>query len=476
MIVRVLGLLAALGFIGPARADEPLRAGVAAADITPPVGWRLAGNFGDDRSTGVNDPLKAKALVFGQGSERFALLICDLTGMPRETAHRIRDAASRATGIPADHIRVGATHTHGAPLFYDHRRELWHGRAVAREGRDAAEPIDYEAQLIERGAGAIAEAAKSARPVRLRGGVVRQEGLAFNRRFWMKDGTVLFNPGKRNPGIVRPAGPVDPELHLLFLDDPATGRPAAALSVFAMHVATFGDNNRLGADFPGHIERILRGRYGEAFVSLFGEGTAGDTNHVDVSSDRPQTGRDEPARIGQVLARTILDAEPTLQVAGTPRLAVASRTIRVPLRPASPEDVARAKDQLDRHARGDLDLSFLEVTEAHRIVDVAEARKRHGDTLPMDVTAVRLDDATALVLLPHEVFVELGLAIKAGSPYRNTMVITMCDGVDFYVPTRKAYAEGSYEVVNSRVEAGAGEALVEAAAGLLKTLDGAGSR
>jgi hypothetical protein len=475
MTIRVMGgILAAVGGMilgAPARADEPLRAGVAVADITPPVGWRLAGAFDDDRSTGVNDPLKAKALVFLQGDERFALLIADLTGMPRETAHRIREAASRATGIPADHIRVGATHTHGAPLFYDHRRGLWHGLAVAREGRDAAEPIDYEAQLIGRGALAIAEAAKAARPVRLRGGVARQEGLAFNRRFWMKDGSVRFNPGKRNQDIVRPAGPVDPELHLLFLDDAATGRPAAALSVFAMHVATFGDSNRLGADFPGHIERILRDRYGEAFVSVFGEGTAGDINHVDVNSDRPQTGRDEPGRIGSVLARTILEAEPTLKEAAAPRLAVASRTIRVPLRPAPPEDVARAKDRLERHARGELDLSFLEVTEAHRIVDVADARKRHGDTLPMDVTAVRLDDATALVILPHEVFVELGLAIKAASPYRNTMVITMCDGVDFYVPTRKAYAEGSYEVVNSRVEPGAGESLVEAAVALLRSLD-----
>lgn len=38
------------------------------------------------------------------------------------------------------------------------------------------------------------------------------------------------------------------------------------------------------------------------------------------------------------------------------------------------------------------------------------------------------------------------------------------------VPTRAAYASGSYEVTNSAVEAGSGEMLVEAAIGLLREM------
>ena len=88
----------------------------------------------------------------------------------------------------------------------------------------------------------------------------------------------------------------------------------------------------------------------------------------------------------------------------------------------------------------------------------------------MEVQAFRLDDDTIVVGLPGEVFVELGLAIKQASPFRNTLVVELCNNDIGYVPTKKAFVEGSYEVVNSRVQSGGGEMLVEAAARLLKEL------
>ena len=75
----------------------------------------------------------------------------------------------------------------------------------------------------------------------------------------------------------------------------------------------------------------------------------------------------------------------------------------------------------------------------------------------------------AIVCLPGEVFVELGLAIKQGSPFRQTLVIELSNSVEtIYVPTRAAYAGGSYEVTNSALQPGAGEMLVETALGLLR--------
>ena len=88
----------------------------------------------------------------------------------------------------------------------------------------------------------------------------------------------------------------------------------------------------------------------------------------------------------------------------------------------------------------------------------------------MEVQAFRLDADTAIVGLPGEIFAELGLAIKQASPFKRTLVMSICNDRPSYVPTRKAFTEGSYEVTNARVQPGVGEMLVEAAVKLLKAL------
>jgi hypothetical protein len=86
---------------------------------------------------------------------------------------------------------------------------------------------------------------------------------------------------------------------------------------------------------------------------------------------------------------------------------------------------------------------------------------------PMEVQVFRFDSDTALVCLPCEIFVELGLAIKKASPFKTTIVQSICNDRPSYVPTQKAFTEGSYEITNARVKSGAGEMLVETAIKLL---------
>ena len=50
------------------------------------------------------------------------------------------------------------------------------------------------------------------------------------------------------------------------------------------------------------------------------------------------------------------------------------------------------------------------------------------------------------------------------------MIIELSNDNPHYVPTQKAFAEGSYETVNSIVQSGGGEMLVDAAVKLLKEL------
>jgi hypothetical protein len=95
---------------------------------------------------------------------------------------------------------------------------------------------------------------------------------------------------------------------------------------------------------------------------------------------------------------------------------------------------------------------------------------RHDGRLPQEVQVVRFDADTALVTLPHEIFTELGMAIKAASPFRRTMVVSLANDLDFYIPTRRAFEEGNYEPTTCPLEPGCGERLVAAAVKLLNEL------
>jgi neutral ceramidase len=439
-----------------------LQAGVAVVDITPPLGCRMAGYFNERLNTGTHDPLQAKALVLHQEDEWAALVFCDLVGIARSVSERARRLAAEKTGIPAANMLIAATHSHTGPLYAGALRQYFHDRAVAAKGADPQEKIDYPAVLAAKIAEAIDKAARSVRPVALSAGMARQEGLSFNRRFHMKDGTVQFNPGKLNPNIVRPAGPIDPDVGLLRFR--AGDKELALLTVFALHLDTVG-GTEYSADYPFYLERKLQPLLGAEGVSLFGAGTCGDINHIDVSKKDPQKGHLEAGRIGTTLGDTVMKALPKLRPQRSPRLAIRRTIVQAPLQKYSAEAIAQARKDMAKI--GTRELPFLKQVEAYKILSL---QMLPSDILPMEVQVFRLSDEVAIVGLPGEIFVDLGLAIKKASPFPVTLVIELCNDAPGYVPTVKAFKEGSYETVNSRIQPGGGEKLVEAATRLLKEL------
>ena len=452
----------ATGGWGVACGAEPLLAGVAVADVTPPVPYRMSGYFNERLSTGVKDPLRAKVVVLRQGEVQAALAFCDLIGIPAEVSARVRQRASKATGIPAENIVVAATHSHTGPLYYDALRDHFHQRTVERLGSDPHEAIDYPAELATKVAAAIESAHAALAPVELKAGFAHEKRLAFNRRFLMKDGTVRFNPGQLNPDVVRPVGPIDPQVGVISLAKPGAPEPYAALVSFALHLDTTS-GTEYSADYPYYMERRLREAFGPRFTALFGAGTCGDINHIDVATKQVRTAE----QIGEMLAETVEHGLKSDDLAAIvePMLAVRSVTIDAPLQQYSVEEVAQA--QADIGLVGSRELPFLDQVAAYKIVDL---QSYDGPTAPLEVQVVRLSDDVAMVTLPTEVFVELGLAIKAASPFKTTLVIELANDSLGYIPTKKAFAEGSYETVNSRVQPGSGEQLVKTAIDLLKEM------
>jgi hypothetical protein len=446
--------LVACGASQPRPEGSDLRVGISTVEITPPVRYRLGGYFKDRFASGVKDPLFAKAIVFTQGSTRAALVLADLVGVPAWIADRARERAQAATGIPAAHIAIAGTHTHTGP--YLPRKP---------------EEDPYLKSLVDRLAEAICGAGDDLSRARLYGGAAPQSPvLSFNRRHVFRDGKIrTIGPVTRHlpdhepEKIVGSAGPIDPDLGLLFVRDPDRNTARAVLSVFALHCNTVGDTTLgepvVSADYPGFLERELKKAFGANVVSLFGAGTCGDINYVD-----PRTpGTRSSEEIGALLARTALLAEPGLRPL-EPSLAARRTRFDAPLQRFPADRVEKARKDIARPK----EIPFYELVEANSILELEE---RAGRPYPLEVQAFRLDRETAIVTVPGEVFVELGLAIKKGSPFRTTLVIELAnDSGPAYIPTKKAFAESGYEVLASRLAAGGGEKIVDEAVRLLKEL------
>src|SRR6476659_10659336 len=96
--IRSVAVVLAISLSGfsVARASDELQAGVAVVDITPPIPFRMHGYFYERLSTGVKDPLHARAIVLKQGKEMAAFVFCDLVGIPyAETMPARKKASSR---------------------------------------------------------------------------------------------------------------------------------------------------------------------------------------------------------------------------------------------------------------------------------------------------------------------------------------------------------------------------------------------
>ena len=282
--------------VGSARAGE-LRAGAAAVPINPPQGTPLAGYYSARGATAVLDDVHCKALVLEQDGTTVALVVCDLISLPRRTVTEARKLIEQQTGIPGAHVMLSATHTHTGPA-------LIRGSAIdglARAGSDLGRR--YSEALPGLIARSVAEADKKLAPVRLSAALGKEDGLSFNRRFFMRDRSVSWNPRKLDPDIVRPAGPIDPDVSVLYFEG-ARARPVATYVNFAMHPDTTGGED-VSADYPGVLAKLLAEWRGAGMVTLFANGCCGNLNHRDIQWADPQHGPREARRIGTALAGAV---------------------------------------------------------------------------------------------------------------------------------------------------------------------------
>lgn len=453
-LVVICGLLP-----GPAAvaADATFRAGAAQVDITPPVGMPRGGAYALVRSVGLIDPLHAKAIVIEQGGEKVAFVVLDVAYMPRTLVVAARQLIAEQSGIAGERVMISATHTHSGPV-------LTRGNMMDEvTGANTPQVTEYMGKLATLIARAVADANGKLVPAQASVAKGREENLSFNRRFVMKDGSFSWQGPRLSKAIARPAGPIDPEVGIWHLTTAGkTAAPLATYVNFAMHPTVIA-GNKWSPDYPGYLAKRLAEYFGPEMLTFFANGCCGNVNQINVNWAGNQNGPSAGERVGTLLAAAVFRSLPELVPQRTFVPRVRSKMVTLQRRTFTEAEIAEARAMAPNIAS-----PAHSIPAKAKTVCILDTLANQNVPLEVEVQVVALSDHLAIVALPGEMFVELGLALKQASPFQHTFIAELANGTIGYIPNRSAYPEGLYEVVSARGAAGSGEQLVDVALELLE--------
>jgi len=428
--------------------DDGFLAGTSRVEITPEVGSELIGYFQPRVSTGVADPLYATSAVFSSGGQEVALVSCDLIALPGVWVEKSKRLVQDETGLPPERVMIACTHIHTGPCT----------TSIFSSNADG----NYLSRLPGLIARSVADAHDGMRPASVRTARGSDASLIFNRRFRMKDGSVRTNPGVRNPAVVEPAGPVDPEILAMLIRD-AKDKIMGCIFNYSNHVDVIG-GTLISPDYPGMLAGLFRKRFGDSSNLVYLNGACGDVNHINIRGLPGQTGPSQSGMMAGVLFRDLIGMAGNNGAWSQPDVGGLAKNVRLPARRVLRADLDRARTILGAGKGTGADAVF-----AREAVSLSTDSRRFLDT---SVQAINIG-GTAFFGIPGELFVEIGLKIKVGSPFDFSAVAELANDYVGYLPTDKAFVEGGYETTlarSSRVGPGTESILVGAALDLARRL------
>ncbi|HZL89551.1 MAG TPA: neutral/alkaline non-lysosomal ceramidase N-terminal domain-containing protein [Pirellulaceae bacterium] len=463
---RTLPWLAAALFAGcvlatPACAD-PLRAGAATSNITPPLGGDIVGGFQPFPSTHIHDELHARCLVLDDGKTRLALVVCDLLGIHRRVSDEARKLIQERVGIAPERVLISATHTHSATS------------ALGQDRFQHDSPLDdYQRFVGRRIADGVQRAANDLRPAEIGFGTAEAPEHVFNRRWFMKPGTVpanpfgeidqvKMNPPTGSPDLVDPAGPTDPTISFLSVREPE-GRPIALYAAYSLHYVGGVGPGHVSADyfamFCSRLAQLLKAEHLDPpFVAMMANGTSGDINNINFRQPRPgQKPYAQMRHVADDVAQKVQTALAKVEYQREVRLESRYREASIAWRRPSPEQLAWAKQTVEKGkpAGGKADLPFIYAERVQRLAEYPETAQ-----VPLQV--FRIGDV-CLGSMPCEVFCEIGLEFKSKSPLKKSFLVSIAHGYYGYLPTPRQHRLGGYEtwLGTNRLEPEASEKMLE---------------
>lgn len=447
MKIRFLAVLFFFCSSFNAQAAPGFQAGTAAVDISPDV---FPMQLRSGKSEYVHDPLHVRAVAFENGEGRVVIALMDAIGVGREMTDEAKAIAAEKTGWKPEQMLVSGTHTHTAPKGGD-----------TSPGR-----IAYDKKRRAGLAEALIKAIESLEPAKVGFSSDEEPTEVYNRRWYLKPGTMDKNPmgeydqvrtNAPRQNLLKPAGPTDPEVCIVDVRT-RRGRPLGLIANYSLHYVggvpkVTEENGRVvgmaSADYYGEFARLMPYRVGGSrspkFVAMMTNGTSGDINNIDFYSKRAPR---KPFEQIQIVAGKTADAawravKKIENYDENPLVSIIQREVTLKYRIPSVEEVDKALKLLGLSKKERDAINKRTGSVAQHVVRFADPEEQPR-TESVIVQAIRIGDQ-AVVSMPFEVLVEIGLNIKDKSPFSHTFTIELANGGYGYLPPPNQHKLGGYE-------------------------------
>ena len=400
--------------ISPEDTGETLSAGFAKIDITPDIPVKLYGYASRKTySEGVHDPLSARVVVFENNGRKLVLVSTDIGSYGKEVFPAIQKSILDKFNIKESELFLSTIHSHSSPVL-----------SLNKESGDPNN-IKYTETLNQKLLTVIEQAFKNLKPVHT--GVGRgYSPVGSNRREMKSDGSVTLG---RNP-----YGITDKEVLVMKVTTPE-GLPVGAIVDYATHSTSLGPGNMMiSGDVLGLSEQFVEKILGNGFVAPFFAGASGNIDpwyRVLPEFNNEPGWIPEPVLLGTLLGEEVVHVFRSIkEINQDTGINTASATIECP----------------GRKLEGDASIA---------------AEDRQVKTVPVRITVAGIGKDVGFVGFNVEMLTEIGMAVKAASPFRHTFIITHCNGSSGYLPPAELYKEGGYEIDATPFEPGSAEMVIK---------------
>lgn len=423
--------------------EDPLFAGWASIDITPPKPAALVGQFHKRISTGTLDPLTATALALEThapdgAAEQAVLVSCDLVSIAKRSTDRVREAVKvQLPDLDPGKILLNATHTHDGPGLRD---ETFKGRYNVSEDAGVMTASEYGEFFVQQISKVIVEAWQNRAPAGM-SWALGSAAIGINRRAQYFDGTAVMYGDTGRGDFAGFEGSADPGVQLLFF-----WKPDKTLTGMIVNIACPSQETeslmQFSADFWHETRQELRRRHGEGVFILPQCAAAGDNS---------------PHRMFRKAAEDAMLARKGI----SRRQEIANR-------------IAHTVDEVLPTASNDIKfaLAFKHLLIEADLTEIQPPREPFYDTdsvHPVQFHALRMGDI-AMATNPFELFLDYGLRIQARTRAILTFPVQLCDAASGYLPTAEAVKGGGYSADKFIVSPEGGQILVNETVAALNSL------